>query len=227
MPRFARTTATMALMLVMTIGCSSSSGSPGAVAGSAVGSTPPSAVSHAGVAPSPAPTKGPGPASNDVPSRIVIPTLGIDLPIVSGDLLVGANTRDYPLCDVAQYLTTYRHPGRLGTTTWIYAHAREGMFLPLLDAAERDDGGALIGGEVQLYSTAGLRYTYRISVVHRHAIDRSIAVVLPGERRLVVQTSEGPHGTVPKLQIAADFIAVSPATKASAMPSAAPRDCHG
>ncbi len=176
--------------------------------------------------PSSAPSKEADAALDDVPSRIVVPALSIDLPVVSGDLVVAGNAPDYPLCDVAQYLTTYRYPGRIGTTTWIYAHARPGMFLPLLEASEKDDGAALIGSEVEVYSTAGQRYTYRVTDVHRHAVDRSSALVSPESRRLVLQTSEGPSGTVPKLQVAADFIEVTPSTTAESMPSAAPRDCN-
>ncbi|CAN5451393.1 hypothetical protein BH20CHL7_BH20CHL7_01220 [soil metagenome] len=165
------------------------------------------------------------PARDDLPSRVVIEALDIDLPIVSGDLEVAGNAPDYPLCDVAQYLTTYRYPGRPGTT-WIYAHAREGMFLPLLRASERKDGKSLIGTEVEVYSTGARRYTYRITDVYRHALDRSVAAGLAADERiLVLQTSEGPKGTVPKLQIAAEFTGVSESTADAATPSAAPRDC--
>ncbi|HVL54179.1 MAG TPA: hypothetical protein VM344_07935, partial [Vitreimonas sp.] len=134
----------------------------------------------------------------EVPSRVVIGDLGIDLPVVSGDETVPGNPPDYPLCDVAQYLTSYRHVGRDGTTTWIYAHAREGMFLPLLEASQDAGGAALVGRSVEVYTT-GLRvYRYRITDVAPHATDRSIAAgVPPDTRRLVLQTSEGPRGTVP------------------------------
>jgi hypothetical protein len=165
-------------------------------------------------------------ASNDVPSRVVIPALRIDLPIVSGDVTVAGNPPDYPLCDVAQYLTTYRFPGHPGTTTWIYAHARDGMFLPILDASTKDNGASLIGVTVDVYSTGLRRYTYRITAVHRHAVDRSAAAAVPaGQRRLVLQTSEGPHGTVPKLQVSAELVGSSPASRGESMPGAAPRGC--
>ena len=48
---------------------------------------------------------------------------------------VPGNPRGYPLCDVAQYWTIYDLPGKPGTT-WIYAHAQEGMFLPLFTISE-------------------------------------------------------------------------------------------
>jgi len=217
---------TVALIVVAATAGACSSGSSG---------TTPSGLSapvgSAGLGASPAasvtePTATPGVESDDLAARVVIAALDIDLPVVSGDLKVEGNPPDYPLCDVAQYLTTYRYPGRPGTTTWIYAHAREGMFLPLLEASERNDGASLVGVEVEVYSTESLLYTYRISEVHRHALDRSIgARVPPDQRRLVLQTSEGPSGTVPKLQISADFVSVTRSPHAHAAPSAVPREC--
>ncbi|MBA2717696.1 MAG: hypothetical protein H0U52_00445 [Chloroflexi bacterium] len=152
--------------------------------------------------------------------------LGIDLPIVSGDLKVPGNPPDYPLCGVAQYLTIYRDPSRLGTTTWIYGHARPGMLLPLLDASTVKNGAALIGKVVDLYSDAAQRYTYRITTVLRHATDRTAATGVPANgRRLILQTSEGPSGTVPKLQVVAEFVSVAPAEPGEAMPTASPIGC--
>jgi hypothetical protein len=145
----------------------------------------------------------------DVPARVAVPALAIDLAIVPGDLVVPGNPPDYPLCDVAQYLTTYRYPGRPGTTTWVYGHAREGMFLPLLAASERNDGAALIGLDAVLDSTASRRYTYNITRVIRHATDRSAARDVAADAgRLVLQTSEGPRGTIPKLQVVARLVSV-------------------
>ncbi len=166
------------------------------------------------------------PAADDLPTRLVIKALGIDLPIVSGDLLVPANPPDYPLCDVAQYLTTYRFPGRPGTTTWIYGHARPGMLLPLLDVSMVKDGAKLVGLRADLYSDGARRYTYRIAKVLRHATDRSSAVNVPeSDRRLVLQTSEGPRGTIPKLQVVAEFESVTAVDPLEAMPPPSPRAC--
>ncbi|HUQ43896.1 MAG TPA: hypothetical protein VM451_05720 [Candidatus Limnocylindria bacterium] len=169
------------------------------------------------------------PVSNrptDVPSRVVMPDLRIDLPVISGDATVPGNPADYPLCDVAQYLTTFPYPGRLGATTWIYGHAREGMLLELLLASERADGAELIGAMVDVYSTANIRYRYRISEVLRHATDRSAAQgVPPDQGRLILQTSEGPRGTVPKLQVVAGLVETLAASPEESRPSAAPRGC--
>lgn len=174
-------------------------------------------------APSATPTGGVG---RESPTRIVVAKLKIDLPVVSGDLGLPGNPPDYPLCGVAQYLTIYRDPSRPGTTTWIYGHARPGMLLPLLEASTVKDGAALVGMAVDLYSNAAQRYTYRITTVLRHATNRSAATDVPADgRRLILQTSEGPAGTVPKLQVVAELVSVVPVEPAEAMPTASPIVC--
>ena len=173
---------------------------------------------------SPAPSRTRTP---EIPTRIEVAKLGIDLPIVSGDLNLPGNPPDYPLCGVAQYLTIYRDPSRLGTTTWIYGHARPGMLLPLLEASNLKNGAELVGMLVNLYSDAAQRYTYRITTVLRHATDRTAATDVPADgRRLILQTSEGPAGTVPKLQVVAEFVSSAPARHGEATPTAAPIGCY-
>ena len=173
------------------------------------------------------PTATPDPIRYELPTRVAVPELDIDLPVVSGDLVAAGNPPDYPLCDVAQYLTTYRYPGRPGTTTWIYGHAREGMLLALLEASEVKDGASLIGASVQVWTDGNRRHTYRITEVNRHATDRSSARGVPPDgNRLVLQTSEGPKGTVPKLQVVAERTKVQDATAAQSTPDANPRVCY-
>ncbi len=171
------------------------------------------------------PTATARPAERARATRIVVPSLNIDLAVVPGDLDVRGNRDDYPLCDVAQYLTTFSQPGEHGTT-YIYAHARRGMFLPLLNASERNNGASMIGSLVEVYTSDNLLYLYEISVVKRHATDLSLAFDLPpGGQQLVLQTSEGPPGTIPKLQVAALPISVVPAEPAEAGPVPRPRAC--
>lgn len=141
-------------------------------------------------------------------TRVVVPALGIDLPIVSGDVEVPGNPPRFPLCDVAQYLTSFGQPGE-GRTTYLYAHARAGMFLPLLEGSMRDGGAAMMGALVEVHTGGPSTYLYQIFQVKPHAIDLSLAKdVPPGEERLVLQTSEGPTGTVPKLQVAARLLEI-------------------
>ena len=157
-------------------------------------------------------------------SRIVIPSLDIDLPIIAGDLQVPGNADGYPLCDVAMYMPGFVQPGEPGTT-YIYAHAQKGMFLPLLRASLVDSGAAMIGALVEIYTTTDELHLYQISTVKQHATDLTLATQNGATEQLVLQTSEGPSGTVPKLQVAALPVSTVPAAGDAAMPSAAPRVC--
>jgi hypothetical protein len=171
------------------------------------------------------PTALPGREADGWATRVVIPGLGIDLPVVSGGLAVEGNEPGYPLCDVAQYLEEFEDPGRPGTT-YIYAHARTGMFAPLLAASLIDDGRSLLGLNAFVYTNDALLYTYRIFLVKRHATDFSLArEVPPGERRLVLQTSEGPRGTIPVVQVAARLVSTVAADLDDAHPVARPSVC--
>jgi hypothetical protein len=177
--------------------------------------------------PSAAASVSPSQAPVAVATRIVIPAQGIDLPIVSRDLSVPDQGPDrYPPCDVAIYHTAFQQPGQPGST-YIYGHAREGMFLPLLDASARGNGASLIGDLVQVYTDDNREYVYAITVVKRDATDFALAEnAPPGVSQLVVQTSEGPAGTAPKLQILAAPIGVLSATRADSHPKAKPRGCY-
>lgn len=147
-----------------------------------------------------------------VPVRIQVPSLGIDLPVMSSNETLPGNPRlsgdvpFYPLCDVAQHWVIYDLPGAPGTA-WIYAHAQPGMFLPLLDEAVATDGDGLLGRDVEVQLRDGRVLVYRISDVRQHSTDRTIAARdRPGGQRLVLQTSEGPPGTIPKLMMAARLV---------------------
>jgi hypothetical protein len=189
------------------------------------------------VSPTPRPTPTPSPSATAelitpaptpaaLATRVVVPALEIDLPIVAGDLRVPGNVGNYPLCDVAQYLTdpAFVQPGEEGTA-YLFGHAREGMFLPLLEESQVDDGAAMIDMLVQVYTADARVYLYEIFEVKRHATDFSLAVPKPGEHRLILQTSEGPRGTVPKLQVAATLLDIEDADPAAARPSPEPRAC--
>lgn len=225
----------LALLIVGALaGCSGQGGSAHQASGNGQGPLPSAPVSASAsvVAPSPDPSPRsaasavPPTPDRETPTRLVVARLGIDLPIVSGDLSVPGNPPDYPLCGVAQYLTIYRDPSRVGTTTWIYGHARPRMLLPLLEASTVKNGAALVGMKVDLYSDAAQRYSYRITTVLRHATDRTAATDVPADgRRLILQTSEGPAGTVPKLQVVAEFASEVRVEPTEAMPTASPVGC--
>jgi len=162
-----------------------------------------------------------------VATRVTIPSQQIDLPIISRQERVPGQGPDlYPPCDVALFHDAFGQPGSDGST-YLYAHAREGMFLPLLEASEQQDGAELLGSLVEVYTADDRLYVYEIFEVKRHAIDFSLALGVPsGEQRVVLQTSEGPRGTVPKLQVAARLISELPATRDESRPRARPAPCY-
>ena len=145
--------------------------------------------------------------------------------MVPGDLFVKGNRNNYPLCDVAMYMPSFVQPGQPGST-YIYAHAQRGMFAPLLKNSQINDGAAMVGALIEVYTNDNVLHLYELYKVKRHALDLSLAInVPPGEHRLVLQTSEGVTGTVPKLQVAARPISVVPSTQAEAQPIPQPRVC--
>jgi len=157
--------------------------------------------------------------------RVTVPDFGIDLPVVSSQLEVPGNPPRYPLCDVAQYLTSFSQPGEEGTV-YIYGHAREGMLLRLLQESLQKNGAALLGARVEVDTSDGQTYVYLIDLVKRHARDFSIAEELAqGEEQVVLQTSEGPTGTVPKLQIGARLVETSPTPADRPPPKPKPTVC--
>jgi hypothetical protein len=155
-----------------------------------------------------------------VATRLVIRRLSIDLPV----MLQTDNYGLFPLCDVALYQPLFGQPGQ-GRATYIYAHARVGMFLPLLRQSEVNDGDKLIGMLVEVYTSDDWRFIYKISEVRRHTRDLSDAAATTTER-LWMQTSEGPMGTVPKLQVVADFMSAERTDPKSAHPEAHPKICR-
>jgi len=154
-----------------------------------------------------------------VATRIVIRRLGIDLPV----MLQTDNYGMYPLCDVALYQPLLGQPGQ-GRATYIYGHAREGMFLPMLRASEDDNGKRMLGMTAEVYTSDDWHFIYTISEVRRHTLSLDDAIATRTER-LWLQTSEGPYGTVPKLQVVADFLSAEKATPQDAHPAAHPRIC--
>jgi hypothetical protein len=156
-----------------------------------------------------------------VATRIVIRRLDIDLPV----MLQTDNYGLFPLCDVALYQPLFGQPGQ-GRATYIYAHARAGMFQPLLRGSERADSGKwMIGMAVEVYTSDDWRFIYTISEVRRHTLDLNDALATTTER-LWMQTSEGPMGTVPKLQVVADFLSAEKTDPKSAHPAAHPKICR-
>ena len=58
-------------------------------------------------------------------------------------------------------------PGE-GKATYLYAHARTGMFLPLLNQSKIQNGKKMIGMVVELWTNDDQRFLYVITDVRRH-----------------------------------------------------------
>jgi hypothetical protein len=84
----------------------------------------------------------------------------------------------------------------------------------------------MIGKRVDVYTSDSRLHIYEVFRVKRHSTDLKIAFNLQrGEHRLILQTSEGPPGHRPVLQVAARPVRVVDASAAQAMPRAKPRVC--
>ena len=161
-----------------------------------------------------------------VTTRVVIAELGIDLPVIAQP------NPSYPSCNVAMY---YQAPGLgqpgQGRSTYLYAHARTGMFGPLYERAILGRGGgaaSLIGLPVDVYTSDDQHFVYTITRVlprvkaDSHFLDAALAVT---SDTLWLQTSTGPNGSYPKLQVVAEPLGVVPADHADAHPKPHPVTC--
>jgi hypothetical protein len=155
-----------------------------------------------------------------VATRVVIPALQIDLPIVrpSG----GSST--YPQCNVAMYIKELHQPGQ-GAATYLYAHARDGMFGPIYHLAiETKQPRKLLNMIVQVYTSDDQVFEYYVTHVLLHQTSLNAALDATTEQ-LWLQTSEGPKGTVGKTQVLAELLTVGPADHAAAHPAPHPVNC--
>jgi hypothetical protein len=114
-------------------------------------------------------------------------------------------------------------PGE-GHATYIYAHARAGMFLPILNASLVRNGDEMLGMVVEVWTSDDRRFLYQITEVRRHQTDLLDAINAADEE-LWLQTSEGPRGTVGKTQVIAVPLSEGAADPADAHPEAKPVEC--
>lgn len=126
--------------------------------------------------------------------RIQIPALSIDLAILEGDIerdSVQARTPE----NYAFHLPGTAIPGA-GANTYVYAHARRGMFLSLWNAT--------IGDVVWISTPDGRALRYVVSEIHPRVPpdDVSWARASPPER-LTLQTSTGPNPSDPRFVVVA------------------------
>ena len=167
----------------------------------------------------PSPSAGPSatPAGRALATRVVVPALKIDLPVVRGN-------SGYPYCDVAMYLRDMGQPGE-GRATYLYAHARDGMFGPIYELAiQQHKAKKMLGMIVQVYTSDNKLYLYEIREYRLHALNLDTALGATDEE-LWLQTSEGPKGTPGKTQLRAFLLSVGAADQKEAHPKARPLAC--
>jgi hypothetical protein len=165
-------------------------------------------------------TPAPTPSANPdrVATRVRIKAFDIDLPVIKGP-------SGYPPCDVAMYLVDPADPPRIGQpgqgrATYIFAHAREGMFLPLL----KTKAAGLRGNVVEVWTSDDQLFRYEIVAVRRSQFTLEDALNATSEQ-LWLQTSEGPNSTFGKTQVIAMPLDSEPADHDDAHPKAKPRSC--
>jgi sortase (surface protein transpeptidase) len=193
------------------------SDSPGIVAASPTPTIPlPSFPPSGSTSPSPSATT----PADRVATRVVVPALKIDLPVVKP--VGGSNT--YPQCNVAMYIKELHQPGQ-GGATYLYAHARDGMFGPIYHlATEVRKPQKMLNMIVQVYTSDDQVFEYYVTQVLLHQTSLNAALDATTEE-LWLQTSEGPKGTVGKTQVRAELLTVGPADHADAHPTPHPVNC--
>lgn len=165
---------------------------------SVVPATSPTATAAISSAPSPtavaaSPTATPIPA---IPPgyRVKIPRLAIDLPITEGDLERDTVRLETPN-DFAFHLPGTALPGDR-SNTYIYAHARRGMFLSLWEARA--------GDEVVIVAPDARELRYVIREVHPRVAPNDVSWAQPtASERLTLQTSTGPNPADPRFVVVA------------------------
>jgi len=181
----------------------------------AVTSTPSPLITLPPLGSAPPASADPSVPSDRVPTRVRIAALKIDLPIIRQPDIT------YPACNVAMWYQDRRlgQPGE-GKATYVYAHARTGMFLPLLTASKVQNGKQMLGMVVELWTNDDQKFLYVITDVRRH-VPSTGAFVAPfaaKSEQLWLQTSEG-VGPMPKLQVVAEPLSQEAAPDAEANPT--------
>lgn len=150
------------------------------------------------------------------PTRVRVPSLHIDLPVV-----MPKPAETFPYCDVSEFLTYFGRPGGSGITV-LYAHARPGMFGPLLSTELSK--GSFVGRAVLVDTADGRLYTYKIVRAYEHSLTFNMLGSAPTSD-LLLQTSETDSATGTKLMLLAAQVSVAKEPGVFA-PTPHPRLCH-
>jgi hypothetical protein len=165
---------------------------------------PPSAVAAVTASPLPTPTSDTvsattAPTATPVPPiapgyRIKIARLVIDLPIAEGDIERDTVRQETPN-NFAFHFPGTALPGDPGNS-YIYAHARVGMFLSLWNVR--------VGDEVVIVAPDGREWRYAVSEVHPRVAPADVSWAQPtSSERLTLQTSTGPNPGDPRFVVVA------------------------
>ena len=126
--------------------------------------------------------------------RIAMPRLGIDLPIAEGDVQRDVVIQRTPE-NFAFHFPGTAIPGTLGNS-YIYAHARQGMFLSLWNAR--------VGDNVSITTPGGDELKFLVTEVHPRVPPADTSWLQPtGDERLTLQTSTGPNRDDPRFVVVA------------------------
>lgn len=126
--------------------------------------------------------------------RVRMPRLRIDLPITEGIVQRDVEQQQTPE-GFAYHLPGTSIPGQTGNT-YIYSHARVGMFLSLWEAR--------VGDEVIISAPDGRTIKYAVIQVRPRVAPTDISVAEPTlEERLTLQTSTGPSPSDPRFVVIA------------------------
>lgn len=166
----------------------------------------PAAAPPVTVAASPTATDAPA-AAPSAPSRpalvldqlrISVPRLGIDLPLALGDIerdVVLGRTPE----DVALLFPTTNVPGT-GGNSYIYAHARNAMFLELWNVK--------LGDRVRISGADGTHFDYVVTRIVPRVDPTDTTWLDPlGPERITLQTSTGPTSAYPRFIAVAERVA--------------------
>lgn len=118
-----------------------------------------------------------------IPSRLVVPSIGIDMPIKVGDYNI--NTKLWTVTDTEIFYANTSVPANdTNGTTLIYGHARWGVFGALPDI--QPDALA------EVYTDSGFRFEYRYASMQKVAPTNTSVFTEKGEPKLLLQTCTGP-----------------------------------
>lgn len=126
--------------------------------------------------------------------RLRVARLGIDLPLLHGDTARDTVRGSTP--DGAAFLLPTTAPPGSGGNSYIYAHARPGMFLPLWDIR--------LGDVVEVTAPSGAVRRYVVTEIHSRVAPTDVQLTLPtGDERITLQTSTGPRDADPRFVVVA------------------------